>query len=95
MDKLNTDDIKLSKEIIEILNKDKYSHLYKDIKNLEKNRKIKVKFIGEKEKYKEEEYAIFEVYYRIKNKITLFKQNDIELNYRKISKIYVRWNELF
>lgn len=95
MNKFNIDDTTLSDEIIEILNKDKYLHAYKDIKKLEKNRKIKVKFIGEKEKYNDEDYAVFEVYYRIKNKITLFKQNDIELNYRKLNKIYVIWNELF
>lgn len=95
MDKLDIGKIKLSDDIVEILNKEKYSHKYRDIKSLEKNRKIQVKFIGEKDTYKDEEYAVFEVYYKLRNKITLFKQNDIELNYKKINRIYVKWNELF
>lgn len=95
MDKLDLNEVKLPDEIKSILDKVKYSHKYKDIKNLEKNRKIKVKFIGEKVKYQDEDYAVFEVYYKVRNKITLFKRNDIDLNYKKLSTIYVKWGELF
>lgn len=95
IDMIVINDIKLPNEILNILNKEKYTHKYRDIKALEKNRKILVKIIDEKVKYNEDEYAVFEVYYKIGNRISLLKKYEIDLNYKKIIKIYVQVKELF
>lgn len=95
MNMFEIDNMKLSNEVVNILNKEKYTHKYIDIRALEKNHKIQAKLTDEKVKYNGEDYCVFEVYYKVANKISLFKKDQIDLNYKRIIKIYVQVKELF
>lgn len=91
----NLEELELPQNIVKILEKEDYTHTYKDIKELEKNKKIEVKFTCEKQRFDKVDYAVFDVYYKLSNKLSFFKQSQWDLNYKRLGKIYLKWNDVF